>query len=115
VIWETRTCARSPALRRHEDPGAELREATGEHARELLARPPWPAWTLALALLPLAVGCAAVGWQRGDGWDVAPAPVLVAVAVGAVLVDRASRRRARRWIEDPPHVHVADRFTCPRA
>ena len=92
------------ALRRHEDPGTELRQATGAHARESLARSPWPAWGLALALLLLGVACAVVGWQRGDGWDAAPAVVLVAVAVGAVVVDRISRRRARRWIDDPPYV-----------
>lgn len=91
------------ALRRHEDPGAELREATGEHARESLARAPWHAQALAGVLLALAVACALVGWQRGDGWDGAPAGALFAVAVGAVVVQRVSRQRARRWIDDPPY------------
>ena len=92
------------ALRRHEDPGTELLEATGAHARESLMRSPWPVRGLALALLLLAVGCAVVGWQRGDGWDAAPAVVLVAVAVGAVVVDGIARERARRWLDDPPYV-----------
>lgn len=94
------------ALRRHEDPGAELREATGEHARESLARSSWAARGLAAVLLLLAVACALVGWERGDGWDAAPAPALLVVAVGAVVVDRVSRRRARRWIDDPPYAVV---------
>ena len=47
-----------------------------------------------------------VGWQRGDGWDAAPAPVLLAVAISAVLVDRVPRKRARRWLEDPPYAVV---------
>lgn len=96
--------ATGKALRRHEDPGADLRKATEEHARESLARSPWPARGLALVLLGLAIGCAAAGWQREDGWDAAPAPVALAVAVGTLVVDRVSRQRARRWIDDPPYV-----------
>ena len=94
------------ALRRHEDPGAELREATIKHARESSARSPWQTWGLALVLLVLAVACAVVGWQRGDGWDAAPVPVLLAGAVGTLVVDRVSRQRARRWIDDPPYVVI---------
>lgn len=95
--------ATGTALRRHEDPGAELREATGEHAREALARSPWPARGLALTLLLLAVTCAVVGRQRGDIWDAAPAVALLAVAAGALVVDRISRKRARRWLDAPPY------------
>lgn len=94
--------ATGTALRRHEDPGPELRQATEEHAPETLARSPWQAWGLAVVLILLAAGCVAVGWHRGDGWDAAPAPVLLAVAVGAVVVDLVSRQRARRWLDDPP-------------
>lgn len=96
--------ATATALRRHEDPGAELREATGEHAREPLARPWWPA--RGLALLLLAVACALVGQQREDIWDAAPAVALLAVAVGALVVDRISRQRARRWLDAPPYAVV---------
>ena len=94
------------ALRRHEDPGAELREAAGAHARGSLARSPWPARALAAGLLALAVACAVVGRQRGDAWDAAPAPALLVVAIGAVVVDRVSRQRARRWLDDPPFAVV---------
>ena len=94
------------ALRRHEDPGAELQEATGGHARESLARSPWPARGLALLAVVLAVACAVVGRQRGDGWDAAPAVLLLAVAIGTVVVDRISRQRARRWLDDPPYAVV---------
>ncbi len=101
--------ATGAALRRHEDPGTEFRAATGEHARASLARSAWPARGLAGVLLALAVACALVGWQRGDGWDAAPAPALLVVAVGAVVVDRVSRQSARRWIEDPPYAVVGAR------
>ncbi|RBY79087.1 hypothetical protein DQ239_05310 [Blastococcus sp. TF02-09] len=94
------------ALRRHADPGAELRDATEAHARESLARPRWPAWGLAVLSVVLGVACAVVGRQRGDGWDAAPAAVLLIVAVGVLVVDRAARRRARRWIDDPPYAEV---------
>jgi len=98
--------ATGTALRRHADPGAELREATGAHARDSLARSPWPARGLAVALLLLAIACLVVGWQRDDGWDAAPAVVLLPVAVGAVVMDRVSRRRARHWVDDPPYAEV---------
>ena len=96
--------ATGEALRRHEDPGVELRAATEAHARESATRSPRLSWGLALVLLALAVACAVVGWQRDDGWDAAPAVVLLAVALGAVVVDRVTRRRGRRWIDDPPFV-----------
>ena len=98
--------ATATALRRRQDPGAELREATGEHARESLARSRWQARGLALALLLLAVTCAVVGRQRGDVWDAAPAVALLALAVGALVVDRLSRKRARRWLDAPPYAAV---------
>lgn len=98
--------ATAAALRRHEDPGVELREATSAHAQESLARSPWPARGLALALLLLAVACAVVGRQRGDVWDAAPAVVLLAVAVGALAVARVSRTRARRWLDAPPYAEI---------
>ena len=98
--------ATGQALRRHEDPGVDLRAATEAHARESATRSPRLAWGLALVLLVLAVACAVVGWQRGDGWDAAPVPVLLAVAVGTLVVDRVSRQRARRWIDDPPYAVV---------
>ena len=102
--------ATGAALRRHADPGAEIRKATEGHAQESLARSPWPAWGLAGALLALAAGCAVVGGQRDDGWDAAPAPVLLAVAIGVLVVDRMSRQRARRWLGDPPYAaRPADR------
>ncbi|MBJ7451089.1 MAG: hypothetical protein JHC71_03270 [Blastococcus sp.] len=94
------------ALRRYQDPGAELREATGAHARESLARSPWPARGLAFALLLLSVACVVVGQHRGDVWDAAPAVALLAVAVGALVVDRISRNRARRWLDAPPYAVV---------
>ncbi|SDF82432.1 hypothetical protein SAMN05660662_3515 [Blastococcus aurantiacus] len=84
-----------------------MRAATQDHARESLTRSPWPAWGLPLVLAARAVGCALVGWQREDGWDAAPAPALLAVAVGAVVVDRISRQRARRWLDDPPYAERA--------
>ncbi len=97
------------ALRRHEDPGVGLRAATEAHARESATRSPRLPWGLALVLLVLAVACAVVGWQRGDGWDAAPVPVLLAVAVGTLVVDRVSRQRARRWLDDPPYAVVDTR------
>jgi hypothetical protein len=104
--------ATGTALRRHEDPGAELREATGAHAHESLARSPWPARGLALLAVVLAVACAVVGRHRDDIWDAAPAPVLLAVAVAALVVDRISRDRARRWLDAPPSgVQPADAVT----
>ena len=96
------------ALRRHRDPGEDLRTATVAHARATLRRPSWPANALAVTLLALAVGCAMVGWQRDDGWDAAPALPLLVVAVGAVVVDRRSRQRARRWVSDPPYAAHVD-------
>ena len=98
--------ATGAALRRHDDPGAELRAATAAHARESATRAPRFSWGLALVLLVLAVGCAVVGWQREDGWDAAPAGALLAVAGGTLVVDHVSRRRARRWIDDPPYAVV---------
>jgi hypothetical protein len=82
--------ATGTALRRHEDPGTELGEATGAHAHESLARSPWPARGLALLAVVLAVACAVVGRERGDVWDAAPAVVLLAVAVAVFVVDRIS-------------------------
>ena len=99
--------ATGTALRRHEDPGSDLRDATGAHARQSLARSPWPARGLALLAVVLAVACAMVGRQRGDVWDAAPAVVLLAVAVGTLVVDRISRKRARRWLEVPPYAAQA--------
>lgn len=101
--------ATGTALRRHEDPGVELRGRTEAHAHESVTRSPRISWGLALVLLALAVACAVVRWQRGDGWDAAPAPFLLAVAIGGVVVDRVSRRRARRWIDDPPYAVVDTR------
>jgi hypothetical protein len=97
------------ALRRYEDPGAELRAPTEAHAREALTRPQWQAWGLIAVLIGLAIACALVGWQRADGWDAAPATALLAVAIGVVAVDRISRERARRWLDDPPYAVVAAR------
>lgn len=101
--------ATAVALRRHEDPGADLREATALHACQALARPTWQVRGLALLLVVLAVGCASAGWLRDDGWDAAPAPFALAVALGVVVVDRVTRTRARRWLDDPAYAVVAPR------
>ena len=100
--------ATAEALRAHRDPGEDLRAPTTEHARESLARSPWAGRGLALALLGLAVACGLAGVRRDDGWDAAPALPLLVVAAGAVAVDRLSRQRARRWVEDPPYAAPVD-------
>ena len=85
------------ALRRHVDPGPELRSKVDQQAR-YLAGISWAVWVFPVGLLGLLVGAR---WDRPA--TTVPAVLVVVAAFAAIGVNfHRQTTAARRWVADPP-------------
>jgi hypothetical protein len=90
------------AIREHRDPGPDLRAEADAQARVILAAPPADRWLPGLVSGAIALACVVTGVVRDEPAVAFPAPLLVALAVHAVVLRRRTDAAADRWLADPP-------------
>ncbi|TFV86172.1 hypothetical protein [Blastococcus sp. CT_GayMR16] len=98
----TRERVARAAVRSHRDPGPDLRAEADTQARTILAVSVVDRWGGAVLLTGVAIACVVVAVVRGDPAVAFPAPLLVVLAAGAVVLRRRTDAAADRWLADPP-------------
>jgi hypothetical protein len=100
--FRTRERAAWRAVRNHRDPGSGFRDEADAQARRLLAAPAVDRWGAAVLLVALAIACVVVGVNGSDLLVALPAPILLLLTPGVVLLRRQDEQAADRWLADPP-------------